>query len=161
MKLDEKYFEAILEKLNCHVHVLANGKTWIDGGSSTILYQIAKDAFAAGAEAQKNKIDILATLTLSQLLCSMKMGEPFSSKISDKLMSSVRQAINSATVKWEVRGVSELKPCPFKIEVLKRWWLICCERADRHIDNTGIFAVWWGKRLAIEQIIKHIGVRGE
>ena len=108
MKIDEKYFNKKIDStLDCFTLWLLNEYCITDAEedkAKAILHQIAADALEAGAEAQKGEIDILATSALSQLLCSMKMGEPFSSKISDKLMSSVRQAIESATVKWEVPG---------------------------------------------------------
>lgn len=46
------------------------------------------------------------------------------------------------------------------LPILRRLWNIYCERADRFMNQTSSFAVWWGKRLAVEQIILHLE-RGE
>lgn len=59
--------------------------------------------------------------------------------------------------KWNCETCSDYLPkSPNLLPVLRRLWLIYCERADRHSNHRITdFAVWWGKRLAIEQVILH------
>ena len=102
--MDEKYFNKKIDSiLDCFTLWLLNEYCITDAEkdkAKAILQQIAADAFAAGAEAQK-----VASVEAANNICTSTRSTGTSSFIEDFIKRwEVVAAIESATVKWEVPG---------------------------------------------------------
>lgn len=91
----EKYFDGMKQRLTRLIETDNCDAYWL---VEDLTQNVLREIHTAGFLAAQEKIAIEVSGALAILLTGLKMGEPFSSKISNKIFSDILAAIKSVKV---------------------------------------------------------------